>query len=189
MGFPKDSAHTAQRRARFEKPTSIFDLANFCVSEFIGVSGALVTRICEGEFGVTREAWQLLAMLVHLGEMSPSALAAATTIDQSQLSKSLKVLCDKELVYRKVVSTDRRRAMVGATPAGHDLYHRIFPRVMKVHDKVLEGFSEADKVQLSGYLHAMHRNASNAFDSMLQGSVANRRRPASTRRPPPLATP
>jgi DNA-binding MarR family transcriptional regulator len=176
VGLPKASVVTLQNPPHFEAPASLFDLVNFSVSEFIGVSGALVTRICEGEFGITREEWQFIAMLAHLGEISPSELASATTIDRSQTSKSLRGLIEKGLVYRRVLPSDRRRAMVGVTSQGEQIYQRIFPRVLEVHHEVLKGFSEADKATLSRCVYNMHKNASKAFNALLQGSRADRRR-------------
>jgi DNA-binding MarR family transcriptional regulator len=188
VGLPKTSIVTLQSPPHFEAPTSIFDLVNFSVYEFIGVSAALVTRICEGEFGITREEWQFIAMLAHLGEISPSELASATTIDRSQTSKSLRGLIEKGLVYRRVLPSDRRRAMVGVTAQGLDMYQRIFPRVLEVHHEVLKGFSEGDKATLSRCLHAMHKNASAAFNALLHGSVADRRRGQRRDRSPPPKT-
>lgn len=176
MGLPKASIAILQNPPHFEAPTSIFDLVNFCVYEFIGVSGALVTRICEGEFGITRDEWQFIAMLAHLGEISPSELASATTIDRSQTSKSLRRLIERDLVYRRVLPFDRRRAMVGVTTQGLQIYQRIFPRVLEVHHEVLKGISGEDQAALSRCLHTMQKNASAAFNALLHGSVADRRR-------------
>ena len=84
----------------FKDPQSIFDLFNFVVYEFLSLSGSVVTRICEGDIGITREEWQFVAMLAKLGEMSPSDLASRTTIDRSQASKTLRTLMAKGLVDR-----------------------------------------------------------------------------------------
>jgi len=90
MGLPKASLLAQIQLPNFENPQSIFDLLNFRVSEFMGLSGSLVTRICENEYGITREEWQFVAMLAELNAMSPSDLAARTTVDRSQASKTLR---------------------------------------------------------------------------------------------------
>ena len=109
MGFPKASLAAADPLPHFENPQSIFDLLNFQLFEFLGISGSLVTRICENEYGITREEWQFAAMLAELGGMSPSDLAARTTVDRSQTSKTLRGLMAKGLVDRQPVRASTRR--------------------------------------------------------------------------------
>ena len=62
MGFPKASLTAQGQIPQFENPQSIFDLLNFQLHEFLGISGSLVTRICENEYGITREAQDPLAL-------------------------------------------------------------------------------------------------------------------------------
>jgi DNA-binding MarR family transcriptional regulator len=93
-------------------PSIIFDLLNFRIAEFFGLSGSLVTRLCEGQYSITREAWQFIAMLAALGPMSPSDLATKTTIDRSQVSKTLKTLSTKKLITRQIVPSDARRITI-----------------------------------------------------------------------------
>lgn len=175
MGQPKPSIVALRSVPDFVKPKSIFDLVNFSIFELIGVSGTLVTRLCEGEFGVTREEWQFIAMLAHLGPISPSDLASSTTVDRSQTSKSLRGLVEKKLVYRRTQTTDRRRAEVGLTAAGQRMFDRIFPRVVQVHHRILDGLSDADKQRFSECLCTMYGNVQRDFASLLQGSTADRR--------------
>ena len=87
----------------FQRPGSIFDLVNFRAGEFLGYSGSIVTRLCEGQFGVTREEWQIMAMLAALGPMSPSELAERTTIDRGQCSRTPRGLMNKRLTFRRRV--------------------------------------------------------------------------------------
>jgi DNA-binding MarR family transcriptional regulator len=161
----------------FEKPGSIFDLVNFRISEFIGVSGALVTRLCESEYGITREEWQFVAMLASLNAMSPSDLAARTTVDRSQASKTLRTLMRKGLVDRLPVPGDGRKARVLLTAQGRHLYGLIFPRVVQFHQEVLRDLSVPDQQALARYLNAMHARAlalTQAKTQKPQGAAARR---------------
>jgi DNA-binding MarR family transcriptional regulator len=159
MGLPKASLLAQIQLPNFENPQSIFDLLNFRVSEFMGLSGSLVTRICENEYGITREEWQFLAMLAELDAMSPSDLAARTTVDRSQASKTLRALMGKCLVERQSVPGDGRKALVLLTPAGRDLYAVVFPRVVQVHHEVLQDVSPAVRLILANSLIAIHARA------------------------------
>jgi DNA-binding MarR family transcriptional regulator len=157
------------------RPTSIFDLLNFRIAEFYGLSGSLVTRMCEGNYGITREAWQFIAMLAALGAMSPSDLAARTTVDRSQASKTLKGLSAKKLIYRRTVAGDGRRAIVGLTASGQAMYDQIFPKVVEVHHSVLGELSAHEKKVLSACLLKIQRGAALATAMGLVDAHADRR--------------
>ncbi len=157
------------------RPTSIFDLLNFRIAEFYGLSGSIVTRMCEGSYGITREAWQFIAMLAALGPMSPSDLAAKTTVDRSQASKTLRGLSVKKLIYRRAVLGDGRRATIGLTASGQALYEKIFPRVVEVHHSVLTELSRHEKKVLSNCLLKIQRGAALATAMGLVDGHADRR--------------
>lgn len=171
---PKDKF--AQTRAPdLLRPTSIFDLLNFHIAEFYGLSGSLVTRMCEGRYGITREAWQFIAMLAALGPMSPSDLAARTTVDRSQASKTLKGLSAKKLIYRRAVPDDGRRATIGLTTSGQAMYENVFPKVVEVHHSVLTELSSQEKRVLSRCLLKIQRGAALATTAGLVDAHADRR--------------
>jgi DNA-binding MarR family transcriptional regulator len=160
MGFPKSSLAAPDPLPHFENPQSIFDLLNFQLHEFLGLSGSLVTRICENEYGITREEWQFVAMLAELGGMSPSALAARTTVDRSQASKTLRGLMTKGLVDRQPVPGDGRKARIQLTEAGMQLYRQIFPRVVQVHNEVMQDLSSDERQTLAHAMHVLRARAS-----------------------------
>ena len=159
MGFPKSSLAASDPLPHFENPQSIFDLLNFQLHEFLGISGSLVTRICENEYGITREEWQFAAMLAELGGMSPSDLAARTTVDRSQASKTLRGLMTKGLVDRQPVPGDGRKARVQLTEAGMQLYRQIFPRVVQVHNEVMQDLSTDERAALARAMHSLRARA------------------------------
>jgi DNA-binding MarR family transcriptional regulator len=156
-------------------PTTIFDLLNFRIAEFFGLSGSLVTRLCEGQYGITREAWQFIAMLAALGPMSPSDLATKTTVDRSQVSKTLKTLSAKKLIDRHAVAGDARRITISLNDSGRALYDRIFPRVVEVHHSVLDDLTAQEKKLLSKCLLKMQRGALRATNTDLVNVAADRR--------------
>jgi DNA-binding MarR family transcriptional regulator len=160
----------------FNHPGSIFDLVNFRMSELMNVSGSLVTRMCEGEFGVTRQEWQFVAMLATMGPTSPSDLAARTTIDRSQGSKTLRALSDKKLVRRESVHYDRRRTLVHLKERGQGLFEAVFPRAAEINRAVLSGLSAAERSLLASLVHRLHLRALEVDASGIVGGQANRRR-------------
>ena len=82
-----------------------------------------------GRYGVSRLEWRLVAALVESGPMSPSALTERAGLDPGRVSHALRRLAAKALVERHVAGTDRRRAIVAATPSGHRLYESLWPEL------------------------------------------------------------
>lgn len=157
------------------QPRTIFDLLNFRVSEVTNVSGSLVTRLCEGEFGITREEWAFLAMLAALGPMSPSDLAAQTNADRAQASKTLSGLAHKKLIDRMSVAQDRRRAIVRLSESGAQLYARVFPRVVEIHHAVLGGLDAQERDMLARCIRKMQLRALEVQKAGLVDAHAHRR--------------
>jgi DNA-binding MarR family transcriptional regulator len=100
--------------------------------------------------------------------MSPSDLAARTTVDRSQASKTLRGLMVKGLVDRQPVPGDGRKARVQLTEAGLQLYRQIFPRVVQVHNEVMQDLGTDERAALA---RAMHRLRARAL------AVAQRHKP------------
>jgi DNA-binding MarR family transcriptional regulator len=174
--MPRDTTHAGTLEIpRFAAPRSIFDLLNFRVSEFYNVSGSLVTRLCEGQVGITREEWAFVAMLAVLGQVSPSELAARTTIDRSQCSRTLRSLWAKKLIYRQAVPQDGRRALIGLTPAGEALYQEVFPRVVQVHQAILGALEPAEVEVLARCIWKMSVRALQVQQEGLVDAQADRR--------------
>lgn len=144
---------------RFESPESIFDLLNFTLCEVYSVCGSSVTRMCEAEFGITREEWQFIAMLAALGEISPSNLSTYTAVDRSQVSKTLRSLQDKQLIHRSTLSNDRRRAQLILSDSGRKLHDRLFPRVLQVHECLMADFDESERKLLARMLNKLELRA------------------------------
>lgn len=160
----------------FNAPDSILDLLNLALYEIIGISGSLVTRICESEYGITREEWQLMAMLADLGPMSPSEIAERTAIDRSQVSKTLAGLGAKKLVVRQRVAGDARRVQLQISGKGIALYQNLFPRVVRVHHSLLQGFTKSDRKRLAEDLLRIKQNAIRTDQALSPTTTAPRSR-------------
>lgn len=140
-------------------PRSILDLLNYQLHLVLSFSTADVVRLCEREFGITRHEWGYIGLLAALGAMSPSDLALRSGMDRSRTSKALMPLVGKGLVARRSQPGDRRRATVALTPDGQALHARIFPRVLAIHQALLDPFSPAEVAQLATLLDRLRRRA------------------------------
>ena len=81
----------------------------------------MTLRVCEGEFGIPRREWRLLAILGEGGALQPSDLAIRAELDRSRTSRALAGLQAKGLVARQVVAHDcgRRSEHVAIWPVSN----------------------------------------------------------------------
>lgn len=156
-------------------PRSILDLVNYQMHLIEAVNSSNITRICEGEFGITRREWRVMALLAALGPLAPSDLALRAGLDRSRTSKALMPLLAKGLVVRSVQPGDARRATVGLSVSGQDLYDRIFPVVQKINTELLSVLSDAEVQTLARLLNVLRRRAVVIIKSDLVEAQADRR--------------
>lgn len=162
-------------------PRSILDLLNFQLHMTETAGSANVTRLCEGEFGITRREWRFVAILAAKGALSPSDLATCAALDRSRTSKGVMALLAKGLVTRQAQPGDRRRAQVALTPAGQAMYERAFPRVRDFNLALLEALTPQEAETLAQLLNRLRRRAVQLSRAGLVGASANRRQGGSRR--------
>lgn len=125
-------------------PATVDDLLNYRLSCLLSSSGAMVIRLCEGRFGITRREWRLIALLAAHGAMSPSELAERAHLERARISRHVTTLCEKKLIRRLAVAGDRRRALVDLTPAGSELYRELFPMSVHLTQQVLAALTREE---------------------------------------------
>lgn len=118
-------------------PRSLDDLLLYRLSRLLAVAGGMVTRLCEGRFGITRREWRLIAMLARHGELGSSQLAEHAQLDRARTSKAVSSLVAKQLVSRTQPGGDRRHVLLCLTPAGQALYDALFPLVSEINMELL----------------------------------------------------
>jgi DNA-binding MarR family transcriptional regulator len=119
------------------QPSTVDDLLNYRLSCLLASSGAMVVRLCEGRYGITRREWRLLALLAAHGAMSPSVLARRAHLERARTSRHITELLAKQLIRKLPVPEDGRRALVDLTAAGRVLYDKLFPQSAAFNNEVL----------------------------------------------------
>jgi DNA-binding MarR family transcriptional regulator len=162
-------------RERLRHPRVLGDLLIYRLGRLYATAGAMTLRVCEGEFGISRREWRLLAVLGEAGELQPSELATRAELDRARTSRALAGLQAKGLVERRTMANDRRLARVALTDAGRDLHARMLPRLAAINGAMLAGLGDDSLAQLDALLNALQRQAL----QMLEASAwpkADRRR-------------
>ena len=148
------------KRAPLRHPQVLSELLIYRLGRLYATAGAMTLRVCEGEFGVARREWRLLAVLGEAGELQTSELATRAELDRARTSRALAGLQAKGLVERRAIVSDRRLALVALTSQGRALHARILPRVAAINAAILAELDDGAVAQLDGLLRALQQQAS-----------------------------
>jgi DNA-binding MarR family transcriptional regulator len=118
-------------------PRTVDDLLNYRLHRLFAASGAMVVRLCEGRYGITRREWRLIALLAAHGAMSPSDLAQRAHLQRARTSRHITELAARKLIRRLRVAEDGRRALVTLTADGQRLYDELFPQSRHFNGQVM----------------------------------------------------
>jgi DNA-binding MarR family transcriptional regulator len=135
-------------------PRTVDDLLNYRLSRLFASSGAMVVRLCEGRYGITRREWRLIALLAAHGAMSPSKLALSAHLERARTSRHITELAARKLICRVPDSTDHRRAQVDLTEEGRQLYESLFPQSVSFNCQVLSVLTPSE---LQAFEHALDK--------------------------------
>jgi DNA-binding MarR family transcriptional regulator len=160
-----------------QRLASIEDLLLYRFSRLSSTAGAMVVRLCEGGYGITRREWAVLAQLYENGGLPPSVLAERMHRDRARTSRILTALVKKQLVLRTATSGDRRGAQVELTTAGRQLYDDLMPRIQIINGQLLSALQADELVQFDDVLARLQARAQSLVVELSPNwPRANRRR-------------
>jgi len=165
----------AKERQKLRDPQALGDLLIYRLGRLYATAGAMTLRVCEGEFGIPRREWRLLAVLGEAGELQPSELATRAELDRARTSRALAGLQVKGLVARQAVASDRRLARVALTDRGRALHARMLPRVAAINGAILAQLSDGEVEQLDHLLDALQRQATQVMGASTWPKADRRR--------------
>jgi len=178
--------HVPPAVPRLMQPETLDDLLLYRLSRLQAAAGGVVVRYCEGQFGITRREWRILAMLATRGPMGSSALAEQAHLDRPRTSKAVTALAAKKLVNRTSRAGDARHILLALTPAGVVLYNELFPLVSQINREVLAALTPQETALLGDMLERLQQRA-NGLAGQDGLPLADRRHGSSARRYKPAA--
>lgn len=124
--------------------------------------GYLVRRlqqICEGifldevgELGLTPGQYAAIAVIAHANGEDNTHLANAIGLDKVTTGSIVQRLSARGLIEIRVNPSDKRSKSLLLTPAGHDMLRAVQPRVSRADERVLDVFSQSDRLEFSRLL-------------------------------------
>lgn len=175
----------------FASPRTVDDLLNFRLNRLLESSGALVTQLCEGRYGITRREWRLICLLADRGAMSPSQLAECSHLKRPRVSRHVLDLVSKKLLARVSDPRDGRRACVDLTARGRALHAEFFPQTVRIHSQVLSALTPRERAAFDCALGKLTQAADELVASKPLVVKADRRQGGSrhVRQPEALSLP
>lgn len=138
-------------------PERIDALLLFRLSKIVSLGGSIITRLCEGGYGITRREWAVLAILVTQDRLLWSEVAQRAELDDARLSRAMSSLVGKGLAHK--TSDPNRHVHLAATERGRDLYAEIYPFAQAIHAQLLEHLDDASVAALDRALSVVHAQA------------------------------
>lgn len=106
-----------------------------------------VERVVEAA-SIGLEQWHVLSLLADGAGHRMSDIARFAMVPAPTLTKIVDRLVERNLVYRRVDTSDRRRVLVFLASRGRDLHRRLSVEVRRAEQEVVEQLGESDAAQL-----------------------------------------
>ena len=134
---------------------SIDDLLLLRISRLLATAGGMVTRLCEGRFGITRREWRVLAELVQQPGVSPSQLAEQMQLDRARTSRAITSMVHKGLVARAPRPGNRREVVLSVTDKGREVHDAMVPLAVDINRRLVAALTPEDAQRLDASLDAL----------------------------------
>lgn len=170
-----------QSASSLQVPLVLSDLLLYRLSRLQATAGGMALRYCEGQFGITRREWRILALLAAVGPLGSSDLAKRASLDRPRTSKAVTSLLGKKLLLRTPKTGDARQVDISLSQAGVALHAELFPLISQLNQSVLAALNAAEVSQLGDMLERLQRSADMLADQTAL-PPANRRSGGTARR-------
>jgi MarR family transcriptional repressor of emrRAB len=157
-------------------PGTIREMTAFRLYTAWSSANPIFTRLCEGQYNITRREWRLLATVVNHARLTSSQLAAEAGLDAVRTSRAITALCTKGWLQRERAPHDGRTVHVAATPAGRTLYETMMPAIMELNQLITQDLSRAEVETLHALLERVGERARQLYGNDLVPARANRGR-------------
>lgn len=96
------------------------------------------------EYGMTVAAWRVMAVLGFKAPLSGREVAELAAMDQVQVTRAINHLRTLGYITRRTDRGDRRKALLGLTGKGQEVYQKIVPRAQEIEKQLLISLSAGE---------------------------------------------
>jgi DNA-binding MarR family transcriptional regulator len=151
------------------------DVLPYQANQLLARSGAPVLRWCEGQFGITRRQWRVLAALMEADSIRSSELAEKIELDRVRTSRALQEMEHAGLIQRHAEVGNARYVRVSITQRGRAVYDDLWPMVREHHLRLMQALSATEVAQFEDMLARLQSRALQLQASYENLPKANRR--------------
>ena len=125
----KSSARTQRSTRTPQKDIHLRDLSRSLPLALMRAREAVMQyfRPHHREHGVTEQQWRVLRVLYKSGELETTELARQALLLAPSLTRILRDLEAAKMIHRRWLESDRRRSVIGISPAGVTLLAKVAP--------------------------------------------------------------
>jgi DNA-binding MarR family transcriptional regulator len=121
--------------------------------------GYATKRFAEEGFNITVDQWLVLKRVSDAnGIISQTEIAEMLDKDAASMTRILDLLVKKELLFRRMSETDRRRFNLVMTPKGLEYVVALMPIVVNIREKSLVAITDAEILVLRSVLQKITDN-------------------------------
>nr|WP_316642591.1 MarR family transcriptional regulator [uncultured Roseateles sp.] len=152
-------------------PQQLEDLLMYRLTRVVRSCSLPLVRLFEGELGITRREWHVLALVVQEGELAPSRIAELCWLDRPRVSRAVGRLVDRGLLLRQAAG---RSALLRATDQGKTLYARAMAEAGAFNQALADDLDTAELAQLDALLNKLQCRAQTLRDAPMPGRPVQR---------------
>jgi len=154
------------------RPQRLDDLLLYRLSVITRSASLPMVRLFEGELGITRRHWHVLALVAEHGSLSPSQIADLCWLDRPQVSRALAGLVEMGLLQRQ---PGVGRTRIEASDAGRMMYGRALQRVAAFNAELVSVLSAPQRAQLDAMLALLQAQVQGLSDATARTAMPARR--------------
>jgi len=145
-----------------------FEPAGFVLEHFLPYRLSLLTntvsqgiaRSYRDPHDISVTEWRILAVLGRFPGLTASELVERTAMDKVSISRAVKTLEEKRLLFRETDRGDRRRMRLHITERrGREVLNQVIPMALRYERGLLDCLSKAESKTLSRLLRKLQAQA------------------------------
>ena len=106
---------------------------------------AQASRILSEHAGITLTQWRVIALTGAKGEITLTDIHKATEMDKGQLSRTIKVMLEEELITARPSLDDQRQQILALSPKGTEIYRTMLPKMRIRQEMLMESLSSEER--------------------------------------------
>lgn len=115
------------------------------------------SAVYRNEFNLTVPEWRTLATLSQFGTATSTEIGEHSAMHKTKVSRAVASLQRRRWLLRDTDERDRRIEHLSLSPAGHNAYRKLAPKLLAFEKHLLQQLSPTDREALAKSLHALER--------------------------------